>query len=59
MTDRLLIADEVADIFRVSTESVYRLVREGLLPCVRVGHRSVRFTQEQVDDFVEKLGIRP
>jgi excisionase family DNA binding protein len=33
---------QVADLLQLDTESVYRLVRRGQLPCVRVGGRTLR-----------------
>ena len=50
----LLKIDEVATILRVSTETVRRLVSKGRLASVRVAPRTLRVTQQSVDDL---LGI--
>ncbi len=48
----MLTADEVAAILRVSTMTVYRLIRSGELPAVRVG-RTYRIREEDLDAYVE------
>ena len=45
---------EVADLMRVSTMTVYRLIKSGDLPAVRVG-RSFRVREADVDTY---LGAR-
>ena len=49
--ERYLTADEVAVYLRVGPEAVYRLVRRGQLPAVRVGHQW-RFRER---DFLDWL----
>ena len=44
---------EVADMLRVSTMTVYRLIKAGGLPAVRVG-RSYRLAEDDVDRFVAR-----
>lgn len=53
---RLLIADEVAERWRVPRAHVYRLAREGLLPTVRLG-RYMRWRLDEVEAF-ERAGGR-
>jgi excisionase family DNA binding protein len=48
---RFLTVQEVADLLRVSTMTVYRLIKAGDLPAVRVG-RSFRVSEEDVDAFL-------
>jgi len=48
---RYVTVGEVAGQLRVSNMTVYRLVRAGQLPAVRVG-RSYRIREEDVDRFV-------
>ncbi|MCA1846497.1 MAG: helix-turn-helix domain-containing protein [Actinobacteria bacterium] len=48
---RFLTVAEVADLLRVSTMTVYRLVKAGDLPAVRVG-RSYRLREDDVDRFL-------
>ncbi|HUQ39731.1 MAG TPA: helix-turn-helix domain-containing protein [Acidimicrobiales bacterium] len=42
---------EVADLVRVSSMTVYRLITAGDLPAVRVG-RSYRIREEDVDQYL-------
>lgn len=49
--NRLLRVREVADLMRVSTMTVYRLIHAGELPATRVG-RSYRIAQHAVDDYL-------
>ena len=44
---------EVAGMLRVSTMTVYRLIKAGELPAVRVG-RSYRLAEDAVDQFLAK-----
>ena len=48
---RFLTAAEVADILRVSTMTVYRLIRAGEMPSVRVG-KSYRVREDDVDRYL-------
>lgn len=48
---RLLTANEVADLLRVSRMTVYRLIKTGEMPTVRVG-RSYRFREEDVHSYL-------
>ena len=50
--NELLTAGEVADLLRVSTMTVYRLIRTGELVAVRVG-RNYRVRREDLDAFLE------
>jgi excisionase family DNA binding protein len=49
--NRLLRVREVADVMRVSTMTVYRLIHAGDLPATRVGH-SYRIAQREVDAYL-------
>jgi excisionase family DNA binding protein len=49
-TARFLTVQEVADLMRVSTMTVYRLIKSGALPAVRVG-RSFRVRDIDVDTY--------
>ena len=48
---RLLTATEVADLMRVSRMTVYRMIKTGEMPAVRVG-RSYRLRSEDVDTYL-------
>lgn len=58
--DRLLTLADVADFLAVSLSTVRRLVRDGNLPAVRVGQRSIRVRPEDLEAYlqasVEKQG---
>lgn len=58
MTERLLTAAEVADQLRVSTMTIYRLIRSGELPAVRVG-RNYRVRQSDLDVYLEQQIVEP
>ena len=48
---RFLTVSEVADLMRVSTMTVYRFIKAGDLPSVRVG-KSYRIREDDVDAFL-------
>jgi excisionase family DNA binding protein len=45
------------DVLLISKSKVYRYVETGELPCTRLGNR-IRFTDEQVQDFVKKQATK-
>ena len=48
---RFLTVQEVADLMRVSSMTVYRLIKAGELPAVRVG-KSYRLREDDVDKYL-------
>jgi excisionase family DNA binding protein len=52
---RLLTAKQVAEILQVALPRVYELVREGQLPCVRMG-RQIRFHDSTLMQWIEQGG---
>ncbi len=58
MSDTLLTAAEVADQLRVSTMTVYRLIRSGELPAVRVG-RNYRVRPGDLSAYLEGQVVDP
>jgi excisionase family DNA binding protein len=58
MDDRLLTAAEVADRLRVSTMTVYRLIRRGELTAVRVG-RNYRVRERDLTSYLEGQVVDP
>lgn len=58
MSDHLLTAAEVADQLRVSTMTVYRLIRRGELPAVRVG-RNYRVRDRDLTAFLDAQVVDP
>ena len=51
--DDALTAEEVAEMLRVSKNSVYRLAQSGELASYRVG-RKLRFTLRDVEEYIQK-----
>jgi len=49
---QFLTVAEVADIMRVSTMTVYRLIKSGELPAARVG-KSYRIREDDLDAFLQ------
>ncbi len=49
---RLLTPSEVAELLRVSTMTVYRLIKSGELPAAKISS-SYRLREEDVDAFLE------
>ncbi len=58
MGDTLLTAAEVAEQLRVSTMTVYRLIRRGELPAVRVG-RNYRVRERDLIAFLDAQVVDP
>ena len=54
----LLTVAEVADLFRVSSMTVYRLIRNGELPAVRVG-RSYRVREDDLKSYLQAQVVDP
>jgi excisionase family DNA binding protein len=53
----LLTVREVADAMRVSTMTVYRLIRAGSLPAIRVG-KHFRIREHDLDAYLEAQTFR-
>ncbi len=58
MSPSLLTAAEVADQLRVSTMTIYRLIRRGELPAVRVG-RNYRVRAADLDAYLTGQVVDP
>jgi excisionase family DNA binding protein len=52
-TERFLTVQEVADLMRVSTMTVYRLIKSGDLRAARVG-RSYRLREAEVESYLDR-----
>ena len=48
---RLLTVNEVADLLRVSRMTVYRLIKSGEMPALRVG-RNYRLREEDIHNYL-------
>jgi excisionase family DNA binding protein len=55
MSDGLLTPEQVAERWQVKRSWVYRAARDGVIPCVRLGHY-VRFEEETLREFERKGG---
>lgn len=58
MSTDLLTASEVAERLRVSTMTVYRLIRSGELPAVRVG-RNYRVRSDDLLSYLDRQRVDP
>lgn len=58
MSPSLLTAAEVADQLRVSTMTIYRLIRRGELPAVRVG-RNYRVRVQDLEAYLAGQVVDP
>ena len=50
---QLLQPREVAQLLGISVKTVHKLVRDGKLGCVKVTQRDRRFTEDQVQHYIE------
>jgi len=53
---KLLNAQEVADILGIDVQRIWNLVRNNLLPCVRLGERQLRFSAQELENFIAAGG---
>jgi excisionase family DNA binding protein len=53
---RLLTVAEVAAVMRVSTMTVYRLIKSGELPAVRIGH-NYRIREGEVERYLATRAV--
>ena len=54
--DLLLTVREVAGTMRVSTMTVYRLIKSGQLPAIRVG-KNYRIRESDVDTYLSERSV--
>lgn len=50
---RLLSPKDVAEILGISVKTVHKLVRDGKLGCVQVTSKERRFTEAQIEAYIE------
>lgn len=53
----LLTVAEVADILRVSNMTIYRLIRSGTLPALRIG-KNYRVRRSDLDAYLQSESVR-
>ena len=57
MTPHLLTVREVASVMRVSTMTVYRLIKTGELAAVRVGH-NYRIREDDLERYLSARSVQ-
>ncbi len=57
MTGKLLTPEEVAQRFQIPRSHVYRMARDGRLPCVSLG-RYRRFRAEVIEQWERDGGVK-
>jgi len=57
-SNKLLTVNEVASILRVSNMTVYRLVKSGQIPAIRVG-KNYRIKESDVNDYLSRGTQKP
>lgn len=55
--NRLLTPDDTASILNISCKHVHKLCREGKLACVQITLKDRRFTERQIEDYIESQTI--
>jgi excisionase family DNA binding protein len=48
----LVTAEVVAPMLGLSKQALYELVRKNLIPHIKIGCRRIRFSLDQIDDWV-------
>lgn len=56
MEQRILLADEVAELLRVDRQRIYELARRSAIPVIRLGERQYRFDAEAIRQWIERGG---
>lgn len=57
--DELLTPDDVARVLSVTRQTVYVLIRDGLLPVVRLSARAYRVRRSDLDDYISSRRVPP
>jgi excisionase family DNA binding protein len=56
--EKLLTADDVAELLNTKNQRVWAMVRANDLPCVRLGSRQLRFDRLAVEQFIQSGGSK-
>lgn len=54
VTPATLTAEEVAEVIKMHPVTILRLAREGKIPCLRIGPRTIRFSMDAVMTALEE-----
>ena len=57
-TDQFLTVQALADQLDIAPLTVYRLVKYGKIPAIRIG-RSIRFRPAEIDAFLDTVRVGP
>jgi excisionase family DNA binding protein len=52
--ERLLTCKDLAERLQLSEKTIYNMVSEGRIPCVRVNNRCVRFEEHKVREWLKR-----
>lgn len=55
---KLLTIDEVAEMFRVSKATVYRMIESRLIPFYKIS-RAIRFSEDEMIAYLESQRVKP
>ncbi len=58
METEILVADEVAEMFRVDRQRIYQMVREKSIPFILLGQRQYRFSKQAIENWLENGGTQ-
>ena len=56
MTQDILIAEEAAQLLRVSKQRLYELSRTNQIPVIRLGQRQFRYSKSALEKWLENGG---
>jgi len=56
-SDRLLEVEDVAELLRMSVGSIYHLVSESRVPCVKLSARCLRFRSKDLNEWLEQQSV--
>ena len=54
LEDRLLTIEEVAEKLRVNQSTIFRLMKSGKLPYIKVSRRFTRIREKDLENFLNK-----
>ncbi len=52
--EKLLDAEQVGEVLRKHPRTVLQMAVAGKIPAVRLGHRTVRFRQSDIQDYIDR-----
>jgi excisionase family DNA binding protein len=58
LNNKILVADEVAELLRVDRQRIYELVRTNRIPVIRLGERQYRFSAQAIEEFLHGGGTQ-